>query len=130
MKLLVLFSALHFFSFSQTDTIRVNKTLNYYPSISGVQDGNIEYWKLCNAQGLQTKADCSIMSFDLQYWGSKGLTSQHFSGNQIPDSICTQIALYGLQNMIFFTNIKAIDPQTGRVLHLSPMNLIPVAKNE
>lgn len=130
MKLLFLFNLLNFAFFAQQDTIKLVKMQNYYPSISGVQFGNIPSWKLCNPEGLQTKTKSSIMSFDLQYWGKNGLTEQHIAGNRIPDSVCTQIAVYGLNNMIFFTNIRSILPNSGAVIHLSPMNLIPIRDDD
>jgi hypothetical protein len=129
-KLLLLYSLLCFTSFSQSDTIHLNKVLNYYPSISGIQFGTIPYWKLCTSEGLQTKAKSHIMSFDLQYWGKQGLVEQHIIGSRIPDSVCTHIAIYGLNNMIFFTNIRSILPDSGKVLHLSPMNLMPIKEDE
>jgi hypothetical protein len=129
-KLLFLFSLIQITSIAQSDTIRIKKIQNYYPSISGFQFGNIPSWKLCSSQGIKTKAESNIMSFDLQYWGKKGLTEQHFTGNRIPDSVCAQIAIYGLNNMIFFTNIRSILPNSGKVLHLSPMNLMPIKEDE
>lgn len=130
MKLLLLFSFIQFSTLAQSDTIRIHKVHNYYPSISGIQFGDIPYWKLCVSEGIQTKAESSIMSFDIQYWGKYGLAEQHIAGNRIPDSVCMQIAVYGLNNMIFFTNIRAIQPDSGKVLHLSPMNLMPIKEND
>jgi hypothetical protein len=129
-KLLLLFSLVHLSVIAQDDTIRIKKIHNYYPSISGIQFGDIPYWKLCASEGLQTQAKSHIMSFDLQYWGKRGLVQQHIAGNRIPDSICAQIGVYGLNNMIFFTNIRSILPDSGKVLHLSPMNLTPIKEDE
>jgi len=129
-KLILLFSILTFSSFSQTDTIKIKKILNYFPSISGIQFGNIPFWKLCNSEGIKTEADSYIISFDFQYRGKYGIREQHIAGNRIPDSVCTHIATYGLNNMILFTNIKAIDPFTGKVLHLTSMNLTPINEDE
>ena len=130
MKLILLFSLLSLFSYAQIDTIKVNKVLNYFPSISAIQFGKIAYWKLCNSHGIQTNAESNVMSFDLLYTGKYGVKELHIAGNRVPDSVCTQIATYGLNNMIFFTNIKAIHPKTGKVLHISPMNLIPIKEDE
>jgi len=129
-KQLLLYSLLSFSAFSQTDTIRIQKIQNFYPSIAGIQSGEIPFWKLCASEGLETKTKSHIISFDLQYFGKRGLIEQHIAGNHIPDSVCIQIGAYGLDNMIFFTNIRAILPDSGKLLHLSSMNLIPVKKDE
>ena len=130
MKLLLILSFLPFLSFSQTDTIRLVKSYNYHPMIANTQLGDIAYWKLCDSNGMQTKENCSILSFDMSYFGKNGFTEIHISGSTIPDSICTEIGVYGIDNMMFFNNIRAMSHENYKIMHLSSMNLMPVRREE
>lgn len=130
MKTALLCSLFPFLSFGQTDTISLVKSYNYHPIIANTQLGGIAYWKLCDSVGLHTKEACTVLSFDLSYFGKQGWTESHIVGNTIPDNICTEIGVYGLNNDVFFTNIKAMLHDTFRVIYLTPMNLVPLRTNE
>ena len=117
-------------SLSQRDTIRLVKSYNYHPKISNIQMGEIDYWRLCDTNGIQTNEDCTVFSFQMSYLGKTGFTEQRIIGNQIPDSICLQIGVYGLNNMVFFTNIRAINHENNKILHLTPFNLIPIKRED
>jgi hypothetical protein len=116
-----------FYLFGQTDTVRLVKSYNFHPMIAQTQFGSIEYWKLCDSAGMQTREDCSIISFRMSYFGKAGFTETQVNGKVIPDEICTEIGVYGIGSMIFFTNIKAMSHETLKIMHLSPMNLTPVS---
>ena len=130
MKTALLLSLFPFLTYSQTDTIRLVKSYNYHPNIANVQLGEIAYWKLCDSAGMTTTENCSIISFDMSYFGKDGWTEKHVSGKQIPEEICTEIGVYGINNMMFFTNIKAMSHDNFRIIFLSPMNLMPVKSDE
>ncbi len=130
MKIRLLLSL--FFPFAlaaQTDTVRLVKAFNYHPIIANTQLGSIPYWKLCDSAGIYTREACTVLSYSLSYFGKRGNTDIKIYGNTIPDSICTEIGVYGLNNWIIFTNIRAIVHDTYKVVYLTPMNLLPV-KNE
>lgn len=116
------------FGHTQTDTVRLVKTYNYHPMIAQTQVGEIEYWKLCDSAGMQTREKCSILSFHMSYFGKTGFQETQVNGNVIPEEICTEIGVYGIGSMIFFTNIKAMSHETMKILHLSPMNLMPIKR--
>lgn len=130
MKTLLILSFLPLFSFGQTDTIHLVKSYNYHPIIANQQLGSIAYWKLCDSIGMHTREECSILSFDMSYFGKTGFTETHISGKNIPDSICTEIGVYGVNNMVFFTNIKAMLHDSFKIIQLTPMNLTPVFREE
>lgn len=115
---------------AQTDTVKLVKRYNYHPVLANIQVGDIAYWKLCDSVGLYTREKCSILSFDMRYFGKNGITETKISGHTIPDSICTEIGVYGIGNMIFFTNIKAMTHDDYKILHLLPMNLTPVKRED
>ena len=130
MKIALLLSLLPFLSSAQADTIRLVKAYNYHPMIANVQLGEIPYWKLCDLRGLSTHEECSILSFDISYFGKNGWSETHITGRQIPDSICVEIGVYGLNNMVFFTNIRAMSHENYKVILLSPMNLTPIKSDD
>ncbi len=131
MKTLLLLSLLlPFCIFGQTDTVRLVKAYNYHPMIANTQTGDIEYWKLCDSAGMLSKEECTIISFEMSYLGKKGTRNVKIHGHNIPDSICTEIGIYGMNQMIFFTNIKAISHHNYKVLHLTAMNLVPIKRED
>ena len=130
MKILLILSFLPLLSFGQTDTIRLVKSYNYHPIIANQQLGPIAYWKLCDSAGIHTRENCSILSFDMGYIGKSGFTETHIIGNNIPDSICTEIGAWGVNNMVFFTNIRAILDDSYKIIQLTPMNFTPVFREE
>jgi len=129
-KLLLALSLLPFLGFSQSDTIRLVKSYNYHPKISNIQIGEIDYWKLCDTSGIQTNENCTVFSFQMSYFGKNGFTEKRIIGNQIPDSICLQIGVYGLHNMIFFTNIQALNHENNKIIRLTPFNLTPIKRED
>ncbi len=130
MKIALLLSLFPFLSFSQTDTIRLLKSYNFHISIANIQLGEIPYWKLCDSAGMTTSENCSILSYDISYFGKAGWTEKHVIGKQVPAEVCTEIGVFGINNMMFFTNIKAMSHDSYRVIFLSPMNLMPVKTDE
>jgi len=118
------------FAQAQKDTVRIERVKNYFPHIANFQTGEIPYALLCDSAGIQIREEGRILSFRLAYQGERSLETLHIEGNRIPDSVCAVIALYGLGQMIFLTDIEAeIGPDRERV-HLVPMHLSPVRHEE
>ena len=110
--------------FSQTESIKLKKEINFFPSIAGYFDGPINYSLICDEGGIKCPHGFKIDHFNLDYSDK----SININGNKIPDSICVQIGTYYIGEMIFFTNISAVNISNERIF-LSPFSLIPV-KNE
>jgi hypothetical protein len=130
MKIFLAFNLLINISFAQTDSIRVVKMRNYFPSLAGVQTGEIQYSSLCDSLGLTLREEGSIQSFVITYQDGSDYEKVQVNGNTIPDSICTKIGMYGLRSMIFITKIEAIINRGTEVVQLNSMNLIPIKRED
>lgn len=111
---------------SQTETIHLKreKEITFFPSIAGHFDGPINYSLICDDEGIKCPHGFKIDHFNLNY-GDKKMS---VNGNKIPDSICVQLGSFFIGEMIFFTNITAVNDFNERIF-LSPFSLIPI-KNE
>ncbi|MBI1837025.1 MAG: hypothetical protein HYR91_07140 [Flavobacteriia bacterium] len=121
-----------FFSFilnGQVDHVTLNKKVSVFPNISGVYYGEIPYYMLCDSAGIVTGNDLKIIKFSLQYSDGKNNTTNSFYGNNIPDSICFKIAMCSINQMIFFTDILAVN-QEGKLINLVSFNLIPIKNDD
>jgi hypothetical protein len=125
-KLLIIKSLLFQTVFSQTETIllKKEKEITFFPSIAGYFNGQINYSLICDKGGIKCPHGFIIDHFNLNY-GDKNI---EIKGNTIPDSICIQIGSFYLGEMIFFTNITAVNNSKERIF-LSPFSLTPI-KNE
>jgi hypothetical protein len=112
--------------FSQTETIQLkkDKEITFFPSIAGYFEGPINYSLICDSEGIKCPHGFKIDRFNLNY-GDKKVS---INGNTIPDSICIQLGSFYLGEMIFFTNITAVNNLNERIF-LSPFSLTPI-KNE
>jgi hypothetical protein len=128
---LVLLISLHANSQNEIEHIQIQKTISekdYLPRIDGYFNGKIPAKKLGDSQGIQTFNKWKVVSFTLNYpFGSKD-KMVFLLGNQIPDSVIQEIYTHAINQMIFFTDIVAID-EDNQKRYLVPMNLIPF-KNE
>lgn len=101
---------------------------DFLPRISNVLDGEINILDFCNGE-LKNNLDFKIITYNIQY-SYGGMDNVHrIVGNQIPDSICVQIASYGIDQEVFFTKIKAMT-KSGRIVHLDNLRLIPIKEDE
>jgi len=100
----------------------------YFPSIAGYFEGKIPIEQLGDSIGITNLVGWKVLSFDLSYAFGRDQKSVHISGSSIPIENCLEIRKSTLGEYIFFTNIKAID-QSGRIVFLTPMSLIPILKD-
>jgi hypothetical protein len=126
-KVLLLFSLFAFSVSAQSDTVKIVRSLNYFPSISGYQMGFIPYFQLCDSTGLQTSNGLDVVSFQVHYSRGINQRSIDIQGNQIPDSVCVDIGLNSMNSMVFITEIKAFSTAMDTVM-IMPLNLIPIKK--
>ena len=112
--------------FSQTETIQLKKEkeITFFPSIAGYFEGPINYSLICNEEGIKCPHGFKIDHFNINFSDKK--TS--INGNKIPDSICVQLGRYYIGEMVFFTNITAVNNLNERIF-LTPFSLTPI-KNE
>jgi hypothetical protein len=109
---------------SQTETIQLRKEIIFFPSIAGYYEGQINYSLICDEDGIKCSNGFTIDHFNLEYGNKKS----SINGNKIPDSICVQLGSYYIGEMVFFTNITAVNNLNERIF-LSPFSLIPI-KND
>lgn len=129
MNLLLKYSFI-FFSvanlFSQTEHVKIIKEQSnpLVPKIAGYTDGKVPYFILCDSLGIQSSLGFTVEEFKIEYRG------EVFSikGNRVPDSVCVYIGSCNSNQMIFFTEIFAINEHKEKI-KLYPFNLLAL-KNE
>ena len=128
MKVLLILSLfISFLAFSQVEHIKISKSENLFPNISGVFSGEISYEDLCNPSGIVSSSGYKIVQFTLQYSDGQNDKTETFTGNKIPESLCNRIARNNMNQMIFFTDITAVNDE-GKIIILTSFNLIPSKK--
>lgn len=113
------------------NTVKIKKEIteaDFLPRISGVIDGEINYLDFCTGQ-IENNVGDRVITYNLQYPYGGMETIHRITGNKIPDSVCVQIASYGLNQEIFFTNIKAMT-SNGSIVHLDNLRLTPIKEDE
>lgn len=129
MKVLLTLSLLiSFFSSAQIEHIKLEKKESIFPNIAGVYNGVIAAEKFCDTSGIVCSKELKVIKFTLQYSDGEQDKIETFHGNTIPDKICMKIATNCLNQMIFFTEILAINLD-GKIINLTSFNLVPI-KNE
>lgn len=98
---------------------------NRYPHIEGVFTGEIQLSELFSENGIQLNPRVRITSYELNYFNGKSNVVQKIEGNTIPSDLHQVIEVYNLGQMIFITNIKAVD-EMSRVFTLPSLNFKPV----
>lgn len=96
-----------------------------FPHVGKYYDGEIPVDLLGDPKGIQAGPDCHVVSFTISYSNEKIAVT----GYQIPKYILQDIYRSALREMIFITDIKAVD-ENGQIIYLMPMHLIPVAHEE
>ena len=125
MKVLLILSLFFsFFTYCQVEHVKISKSENLYPNISGVYSGEISYIDLCNPSGIVCSSGYKIMKFTLQYSDGQNDKTEIFLGNKIPETLCDRIARNNMNQMIFFTDITAVNDE-GKLMILTSFNLIP-----
>lgn len=100
---------------------------NMYPHIAGVFTGEISLNDLFSETGIQLNPKVKVTSFEFNYFNGKSNVVQKIEGNQIPADLKATIELYNVGQMIFITNIKAVD-ERSKVFTLPSLNYKPVIK--
>jgi hypothetical protein len=108
------------------ETVRIARdNASVFPHIGKYYDGEIPVTVLGDPKGIEGGADCYVVSFTISYANQK----VSVPGRNIPRHILQDIYKSCLHEMIFITDIKALD-ENGTIIYLMPMHLIPVASEE
>ena len=94
---------------------------NRFPHIAGYFTGEMPVELLFDADGIQLRDGYKIISYDLNFYNGKANIVQSYIGNVIPSDLKIIMENYNVGNMVFITNIKAID-QSGRIFVLPAIN--------
>lgn len=112
-------------------SVKIKKEIteaDFLPRISGVLDGEINVLDFCNGE-LKNNVGYKVITYNIQY-SYGGMENVHrIVGNHIPDSICVQIASFGIGQEVFFTKIKAMT-KDGHIVHLDNLRLTPIREDE
>lgn len=102
-------------------TSAVPEKENYMPRISGVYNGEIALSKMCGA-GIDINSSVHVLNFTIHYSTNRGDRALVVEGNKLPISVCKEMQQYGIDQMIFITDIVGTD-KNGRLLSFTSMNL-------
>lgn len=120
----VFFTVTHFYG--QVEHVKILKEQGnpLIPKLGGYTDGSVPYFILCDSLGIQSSLGFTVEEFKIEYKG------EVFSvkGNRVPDSVCVYIGSCNSNQMIFFTEIFAINERKEKI-KLYPFNLLAL-KNE
>lgn len=97
---------------------------NYMPRINGVYNGEIAQSKMCGA-GIDVNPSVHVLNFTIHYSTNRGDKALVVEGNKLPMSVCNEMQQYGIDQMIFITDIVGTD-KNGRLLSFTSMNLTAV----
>lgn len=97
---------------------------SYIPKINGVYSGEIAIQQLCGS-GIEVNSEVEVTSFTLNYSSNRGDKAVKVNGNTVPSTICNEMYSYGIDQMIFITDIIGEDI-SGKILRFVPMNLTAV----
>lgn len=111
--------------FSQVEHVQVIKKESMYPNIKGYYEGEIPFNLLCDESGIVCNKELEVVEFTLQYGNGDQDKMITIKGKVIPPSICNEISLLSMDNMIFITNIFAVD-QKKQIYPITSFNLIPI----
>ena len=98
---------------------------NKYPHIEGVFTGEISLDDLFAETGIQLNPRVKVTSFEFNYFNGKSNVVDKIEGNTIPKHLHGTIEAYNVGQMIFITNIKAVD-EMSRVFTLPSLNYKPL----
>ncbi len=94
---------------------------NRFPHIAGYFTGEVPVELLFDADGIQLREGFKIISYDLNFYNGKANVVQSYRGNVIPSDLKEIMRNHNTGNMVFITNIKAID-EIGRIFVLPAIN--------
>lgn len=83
---------------------------NVMPHIGGHYAGDIALSKLCD-KGIEINETVEIQSFKLYYSTLKGDKTIQVKSNLFPDEVCKEIKDFGLDQMVFITDIIGTDEE-------------------
>ena len=98
------------------------KKLNQLPNINGVFYGDIEFNQFCGSEGIKVNSEVEITEFKIQYTSLKGDKTELIKGAKVPSSVCEEIRAYGVDQMLFITQISGVD-DLGKKHSYLPMNV-------
>ncbi len=96
-----------------------------YPHIAGVFTGEISLNDLFSETGIELNPRIKVTSFEFNYFNGKSNVVDKVEGNTIPAHLHKTIENYNIGQMIFITNIKAVD-ERSRVFTLPSINYKPI----
>jgi hypothetical protein len=102
----------------EKDTLSV---LNCFPHIANFYEGEIPIGILFSATGIEVNEMYRVISFSMSHQNK----IVNIRGNYIPKNILQEIYKTTLGEMIFFTNIVALNVK-DEIVHIVPMTLIPI----
>lgn len=110
---------------AQIEHVYIQKEINpLVPNISGYTQGDIPYYLLCDSHGIQSSKGFTVKEFVISYKGDEF----KIQGNIVPDSICVYIGSCKYEQIVFFTEIYAVNNKMEEI-RMYPFNLKAV-KNE
>ena len=105
------------------------KEIDFLPNIEGVYNGEIDVVLMCSENGIENNLGYRVFSFKIQYLKNGIGVQERIRGGQIPDSICSQLSTFNINQQVFFTEIKALNNK-GQLLTLDNLSLTPVIKED
>ena len=110
----------------EIETLVENKTFSFmdlYPRISGHINGGITKEELLNDEGLVTKSDVKIISFQLHLIDGTGGRVFESSGNVLNSEMKTAINTINVGEEIYFEQIDG-QAVSGEIVRLSPLKYV------
>lgn len=104
---------------------RDSETMAVFPHIAGVFQGEIPFAYLTDSVGVATSVGWKVIGYEIHYNHGRVQKQIRVTGSSIPEQCIREIRQGSLGEIIFFTEIKAIDPK-GKIVYLTPMHLTPI----
>lgn len=103
---------------------RESEAVTIFPHLSGYFQGEIPFELLTDSVGLSTSVGWKVVGYNLAYSYGRSQKTVTVHGARIPDSCIREIRAGAIGQLIFFTDIKVIDPK-GKLIFVTPMHVIP-----
>lgn len=107
---------------AEENTPKVYK--NTLPKIAGIFTGSIKAYDFCTEEGITCNDGSKILAYKIQYFDGDNDVIEAVRGNQISEDLCYRVRRYNINQMIFITEIVAVDPAGTRKM-IPSMSLIP-----
>lgn len=105
----------------ETPKVIEKKSLNIIPHINGYYAGDVPLSQLCG-KGIEINETIEVKSYLLYYSTLKGDKTIRINGEAFPASICEDIRAFGIDQMIFITEIIGED-EAGIKHQFTSLNL-------